>query len=89
MYLTTDRLRLRQFRPDDVALLVDLDSDPQVMRYLTGGAPTPRAAIQNEILPAFLRSYDHGDGFGVWAVLDKASGTFLGWFAQQCRSHHR
>jgi len=40
--LETARLRLRQFTPDDVDRLVELDSDPEVMRYVTFGAPTPR-----------------------------------------------
>jgi RimJ/RimL family protein N-acetyltransferase len=81
VFLKTSRLLLRPFTPDDVELLFDLDSDPQVMRYLTGGAPTPRAAIQNEILPAFLHSYDQGEGFGVWAAIGRTSGDFLGWFS--------
>jgi RimJ/RimL family protein N-acetyltransferase len=42
MLLDTDRLRLRYFTAVDVDRLVDLDSDPEVMRYITFGAPTPR-----------------------------------------------
>ena len=34
----TDRLVLRSITVDDVDLLVDLDSDPEVMRYRTGPA---------------------------------------------------
>jgi RimJ/RimL family protein N-acetyltransferase len=40
--LETGRLRLRRFGVDDVDLLVELDADPEVMRYVTFGAPTPR-----------------------------------------------
>ena len=36
--LETLRLRLRQFTEDDADLLVELDSDPEVMRYITYGA---------------------------------------------------
>ena len=50
LLLETDRLRLRSFQTDDVDHLVELDGDPEVMRYLTGGVPTPRSAIENEIL---------------------------------------
>jgi RimJ/RimL family protein N-acetyltransferase len=39
--LETPRLALRQFTEDDVDNLFDLNSDPEVMRYLTGGRPTP------------------------------------------------
>ena len=52
--LETDRLTLRQFTPGDVELLVELDSDPEVMRYLSGGAPTSRDAIASRILPSFI-----------------------------------
>jgi RimJ/RimL family protein N-acetyltransferase len=34
--LETERLILRRFTGDDVDHLVELDSDPEVMRYLTG-----------------------------------------------------
>jgi RimJ/RimL family protein N-acetyltransferase len=45
--LTTERLSLRRFTPDDLALLVELDSDPEVMRWLTGGRPTPAEAVEH------------------------------------------
>ena len=81
VFLETERLVLRRFTEADVERLVDLDSDPEVMRFLTGGTPTPREVIQNDILPAFLRSYERFPGFGVWAATEKASGEFLGWFS--------
>jgi RimJ/RimL family protein N-acetyltransferase len=40
--LETEHLTLRRFAPDDVSNLFDLNSDPEVMRFLTGGKPTPR-----------------------------------------------
>ena len=83
VFLETERMVLRRFTAADVDHLVDLDSDPEVMRFLTGGTPTPREVIQNDILPAFLRSYERLPGFGVWAAIEKASGEFLGWFSFQ------
>jgi RimJ/RimL family protein N-acetyltransferase len=46
--LETQRLTLRQFTEDDVHNLFDLNSDPEVMRYLTGGRPTPREELRDE-----------------------------------------
>ncbi|MGW5049613.1 GNAT family N-acetyltransferase [Actinokineospora sp. NPDC004072] len=80
VYLETERMVLRRFTADDVDLIVDLDSDPEVMRYLSGGEPTPREEVRNEIIPAWLSYYDRGDDFGYWAAVDKARGGFLGWF---------
>jgi RimJ/RimL family protein N-acetyltransferase len=81
VFLETERLVLRRFTSADVDHLCDLDGDPDVMRFLNGGTPTPRAVIETEILPRFLRSYQRFAGFGVWAAIEKASGEFLGWFS--------
>lgn len=80
VFLEIDRLLLRRFTADDAANLFDLDSDPEVMRFLSGGAPTPFDVIEQEILPRFLASYDRCGEFGFWAALEKSSGTFVGWF---------
>ena len=79
-FLRTERLILRRFTADDVDLLVELDSDPDVMHYITGGVTTSREEIANEVLPAFLSYYERYDGFGFWAALDRATGQALGWF---------
>jgi RimJ/RimL family protein N-acetyltransferase len=80
-FLETKRLILREFTEDDVDNLVELDSDPEVMRYLNGGIPTPREMVESELLPRFLSYYGRFDGFGVWAAIEKSSGAFIGWFS--------
>ena len=64
----------------DAEHLVDLDGDPEVMRFISGGRPTPRDEIENDVLPAFLRYYERFAGYGFWAAIEKSSGDFLGWF---------
>jgi RimJ/RimL family protein N-acetyltransferase len=83
IYLETERLVLRRFTEADVDHLVELDSDPAVMRFLTGGKPTPREVVQHEVLPTVLGDYDRYPGRGRWAAVDRATGAFLGWFALQ------
>lgn len=80
VFLETERLLLRRFTEADVDNLVELDSDPAVMHFITGGRPTPRDEIEHDILPAFLRHYERYDGYGFWAAIEKSSGEFLGWF---------
>ncbi|CAA9569693.1 MAG: Acetyltransferase, GNAT family [uncultured Thermomicrobiales bacterium] len=80
IYLETDCLILRRFTAADLDHLVELDADPEVMRFLTGGTPTPRDVIARDILPAFLAYYARGDRYGFWAAIEKATGAFLGWF---------
>ncbi|MGR6322495.1 GNAT family N-acetyltransferase [Micromonospora soli] len=79
--LATGRLRLRRFTADDVNHLVELDSDPEVMRFLTGGQPTPAEVVRAEHLPRLLARYDRQPGLGRWAALDRITDEFLGWLA--------
>jgi RimJ/RimL family protein N-acetyltransferase len=77
VFLKTERLVLRRFTDADVDHLVALDSDPGVMRFLTG-APTPREVIETKILPEFLA--DDGSRLGCWAAVERSTGAFVGWF---------
>ena len=77
--LETPRLTLRQFTKADVDNLFELNSDPEVMRYLTGGKPTPREQIRDQIIPFHLIVYERFDRLGTWAA-ESATGEFLGWF---------
>lgn len=78
--LDTPRIALRQFTEDDVDNLFNLNNDPEVMRYVTGGRPTPREVIRDELIPFHLGVYERLDGLGTWAAESVATGEFLGWF---------
>jgi RimJ/RimL family protein N-acetyltransferase len=80
IFLETSRLTLRRFSVDDVDNLFDLNNDPEVMRYINGGQPTPRAEICSKIIPFHLGGYQRSDRFGTWAAQVKPTGEFLGWF---------
>src|SRR5437764_491557 len=80
IFLETERLLLRRFTEDDVDNLVELDSDPDVMRFINGGRSTPREEIGSDVLPAFLAYYERFSGYGFWAAVEKSSGRFVGWF---------
>lgn len=79
--LETARLTLRRLTMDDVDRLVELDADPEVMRFLTNGAATPAVTIRDELLPRLLGQYDRCPGLGCWTTLDRFTGEFLGWHA--------
>jgi RimJ/RimL family protein N-acetyltransferase len=80
VFLETERLLLRRFTADDVDLLIELDSDPDVMHHITGGRPTSREEIVSDVLPAFLDYYRRYAGFGFWAAVERSTGRFVGWF---------
>jgi RimJ/RimL family protein N-acetyltransferase len=81
VFLETERMVLRRFTGEDAGLLFELDGDPEVMRWLSGGSPTPIEVIHEEILPRFVGAYGRYDGLGYWVAIERGGGEFLGWFA--------
>jgi [ribosomal protein S5]-alanine N-acetyltransferase len=77
--LETGRLVLRQFTENDVDNLIELNSDPDVVHF-TADKQTDRAIIQTQTLPKWLKYYEEYDGYGIWAVVEKSSQAFIGWF---------
>ena len=80
IFLTTNRLRLRQFTLADVDHVVALDSDAEVMRYISYGAPTPRDVIEQRVLPAWIKYYERDERIGFWAAELLTTNHFVGWF---------
>ena len=76
--IVTARLRLRPVTPADADDLYSLEQDPEVMRYLSGGRPTPRHPGPED---AKLYRMPRGLEPDVWAALGCEDGGFLGWFA--------
>ena len=71
------RLSFREFTKDDVQLLFDLNSNPNVIRYVHEPAPTLENitdTLHNNILLQY-KLYNHGR----WAVHLKNNNEFIGW----------
>jgi len=76
--LLTDRLILRDITEADAELLFDLDSDPEVMRYI-GPRPGPDlAAYRERARTVYVRWQEH-PWHGIRIALDRFSRDFLGW----------
>lgn len=91
MILETARLRLRPVNMFDVDALVALDSDPAVMRFVSGGTATPHEVVADWVLPRAQAEYRQ-HRTGMWAALERsrsAHGTdeFAGWFALRTPRH--
>lgn len=78
--LESARLRLRRFNAADLDRLVELDSDPEVMRWISYGVPTPRERYEREILPRWFAQYEATPLLGYWAAESREDGAFVGWF---------
>ena len=72
---------LRRFTDTDAdaEVLFELDSDPEVVRFVwQSGAPSA-AAYRERIRTAWL-PYSTPPARGVFAAREKATGHFVGWF---------
>ena len=77
VFAETERTILREILPTDIDGLFELDSDPEVHRYL-GNKPV---ADQNQIIDVinFIRQQYVDNGIGRWAIIDKKTKDFIGW----------
>lgn len=81
IFLETERLILRQFTQDDADNLLELNSDPDVVRFTPdANQPIDYTIIQNQLLPKYIAYYEKYAGYGVWAAIEKSSQEFIGWF---------
>jgi RimJ/RimL family protein N-acetyltransferase len=76
--LQTGRLLLRRFTEEDAPRLLALEGDPEVMRHAGRKPLADVEAYRRHIRSAFLPYYRRPEGFGAWAVIERASGDFLG-----------
>jgi len=75
--LETDRLLLRPYIAEDAQAFFELDSDPEVMKYI-GLPPVTDIEKTKEIIRKVQQQYvDYG--LGRFAVIEKASDTVIGW----------
>lgn len=73
----TPRLLLRELQATDAPGMFELDSDPEVHRYL-GNQPVQTLTQSQEAIEFVRRQYQK-NGIGRWAVELKETGEFLGW----------
>lgn len=77
VFIETGRLLLRELLPEDEAGIFELDSDPEVHRYL-GQKPIRSTEEAGQVIQ-FVRHQYKEFGIGRWAVIEKETGAFAGW----------
>lgn len=77
VFFHTERLAVRPFTMADLDAFAALCADPQVMRYVGDGTTLPRAEVARWIEVCQQRYAERG--FGTSAVVDKHTGSFLGY----------
>ena len=77
--LETTRLLLRMPTAADIDPLDEMDSDPEVMRYIGDGSVHPRTKAETAaLIETATRRWDER-GYGWLSVTSRESGEFLGW----------
>lgn len=87
IYLESPRIILREMTESDRANLKDLDSDPEVMRYLTDGAPSDDEKVSAAIARTLGYYQRFPNRFGLWAAILKETNEFTGWFLLRPDKH--
>ncbi|MBT8191582.1 MAG: GNAT family N-acetyltransferase [Bacteroidia bacterium] len=77
IFTETDRIIMRELIVDDVADLFEMDSDPEVHKYLGGNTRTSLEESERDF--EYIQGQYKENGIGRWAVIEKSSGDFLGW----------
>jgi RimJ/RimL family protein N-acetyltransferase len=72
--MSTERLILRQWRPEDVPVFADMNEDPEVMKYFPGPLTRQQSAGWAENCRQLLEK----QGWGLWAVEVRESAEFIG-----------
>lgn len=77
VHIETERLILRDLYNEDAQSIYELDSDPEVHKFL-GKKPIKSLDEAVEIIEFINLQYQE-NGIGRWAVIDKESKNFIGW----------
>lgn len=74
--ISTERLYLKEFTLNDAQLLVDLNSDPEVTKFVGEGAIDTAEAMRllNEVIIP-----QYSNKMGRWAVYLRSNNEFIGW----------
>ena len=75
-WLSTTRLALRRFTPEDIDWLADLYSDPEVTKYL--GGVKDRTKSEELLRTRILEYYEAHPGLGIWMTVERETGARLG-----------
>ncbi len=76
--LETERLLLRHYTEADAVHLMEMEREPDWLRYVHRQPLADVDAYRNKIRTVFLPHYEKPDGLGPWAVVEKASGLYMG-----------
>jgi len=75
--IETERLIMRELELSDAVGLFELDSNPEVLKYI--GVDAVKTIEESESVVRMLQRQYAENGIGRWAVIEKSTGEFMGW----------
>ena len=88
--IETERLILRELQLSDAEAMFELDSNPEVHKYL-GNNPIYTIEQAINVINMIRKQYAE-NGIGRWATIEKSTGNFIGWrglkFIQEYDNNH-
>jgi [ribosomal protein S5]-alanine N-acetyltransferase len=88
--LETERLILREFLESDIEAFFEMDSKPEVHKYL-GNNPAKTIEQSADMIHNIQQQYID-NGIGRWAAIEKTTGNFIGWsglkFIREYENNH-
>lgn len=73
----TPRLLLRQFTEEDFRLILQLNSDPEIVKYVHEPVLTTEGQAKKILIDIILPQYKNN--LGRWAIHLKSNNEFIGW----------
>jgi ribosomal-protein-alanine N-acetyltransferase len=72
--LGSDRIRLRQWLPEDYSLFASMNADADVMEHF----PATLSRSESDLLATRLHDHISCNGWGLWALEELSGGNFIG-----------
>ena len=90
IFIETERLVLREIIPEDAKAFFEMDSNPEVVKYV-GMKPLTEIGQSVEMIKSIRKQYEE-NGIGRWAVIQKDTGKLVGWsglkLIKEINNHH-
>lgn len=84
--IKTERVLIRKLKKSDLPFYLQLETDSEVMKYITGGVPLSKVAIEEKLHKRVINSHKH-QPLGFMIGEDRKSGKPMGAFMLLTERH--
>jgi len=77
--LSSPRTKLRRLRLEDLEAMIELESDPDIVKFTPFVIPQSREETETRLRAQIAKTEEH-EPLGIWAAVTKSDESFIGWF---------